>query len=69
MAALTLEAKRPWREAKQSPQSSAKVKNEWSYYSIPLNYFMATTGTILHGFQNYDVECDFIPREAASGAH
>jgi hypothetical protein len=48
--ALALEAKRPWREAKHSPQFSAKVKDECSYYAIPLHDCMASTGTVLQLF-------------------
>jgi hypothetical protein len=33
--ALSLEVKRPRREADYSPPSSAKVKNAWSYTSTP----------------------------------
>jgi hypothetical protein len=33
--AHTLGVKRPGREADNSPQSSAEVKNEWSYTSTP----------------------------------
>jgi hypothetical protein len=34
------EVKRPGREANHSPPSSAKIKNEWSYISIPTYVFM-----------------------------
>jgi hypothetical protein len=33
--AISLEVKRPGREADRSPPSSAKVKNAWSYTSTP----------------------------------
>jgi hypothetical protein len=33
--------KQPGCEVNNSPPSSAKVKNEWSYTSTPLNTFMA----------------------------
>jgi hypothetical protein len=39
--ALSLEIKRPVREADHSPQSSAEVNNAWSYTSIPPYVFMA----------------------------
>jgi len=38
---FTLGVKWPCREADHSPQSSAKVKNVWSYTSTPLYVFMA----------------------------
>jgi hypothetical protein len=39
--ALSLEVKRPGREADHSPPSSADVKNAWSYTSTPQYAFMA----------------------------
>jgi hypothetical protein len=39
-AALSLEVKRPRREADHSPPSSSEVQNVWSYTSTP-QYFMA----------------------------
>jgi hypothetical protein len=39
--ALSLRVKRPEREADHSPQSSAEVKNTWSYISTPPYVFMA----------------------------
>jgi hypothetical protein len=41
LGALSLGVKRPGREADRSPPSSAKVKNAWSYKSIPQYAFMA----------------------------
>jgi hypothetical protein len=38
--ALSLELKRPGREANHSPPSSTEVKNEWSYTSTPPYVFM-----------------------------
>jgi hypothetical protein len=38
--ALISEIKRPWREADHSSQSSAEIKNAWSYTSTPLYVFM-----------------------------
>jgi hypothetical protein len=38
---LSLGVKQPWREAHHSPQSSAEVKNAWSYNSTPQYAFMA----------------------------
>jgi hypothetical protein len=38
---LSLGAKRPGREADHSPQSSAEVKNAWSYNATPQYVFMA----------------------------
>jgi hypothetical protein len=38
---LSLEVKRPEREADHSAPSSAEVKNAWSYTSIPQYAFMA----------------------------
>jgi hypothetical protein len=38
------EVKRPGREVKHSPLSSANVKTEWSYTSTPLYAFMAWAG-------------------------
>jgi hypothetical protein len=42
---FTLEVKRPGREANQPPPSTAKVKNAWSYTSIPL---MRIHGVVLN---------------------
>jgi hypothetical protein len=39
--ALSLEVKRPVREADHSPPSSAEVKNAWGYTSTPQYVFMA----------------------------
>jgi hypothetical protein len=39
--ALSLEVKRPGREADHSLPSSAEVKNAWSYTSTPQYFFMA----------------------------
>jgi hypothetical protein len=39
--ALSLEVKRPGREADHSPPTSAEVKNAWSYTSTPKYAFMA----------------------------
>jgi hypothetical protein len=33
--------KRPWREADESPPSSAEVKNAWGFNSTPPYVFMA----------------------------
>jgi hypothetical protein len=38
---LSSEVKRPWSEADHSPQSSADVKNTWSYTSTPSYVCMA----------------------------
>jgi hypothetical protein len=38
---LSLEVKRPEREADNSPPSGAEVKNAWSYTSTPQYVFMA----------------------------
>jgi hypothetical protein len=35
LGAISLEVKRPGREANHSPPSTAKVKNEWGYTSTP----------------------------------
>jgi hypothetical protein len=40
--AVSLGVKRSGREADHSPPSSAKVKNAWSYTSIPQYVFMAS---------------------------
>jgi hypothetical protein len=39
--ALSLEVKRPGREADHSPQSSAEVTNAWSFTSTPRYVFVA----------------------------
>jgi hypothetical protein len=39
--ALTLEVKRPGREADHSPPSSAEVKNAWVYTTTPPYFFKA----------------------------
>jgi hypothetical protein len=53
--ALSLEVKRPGREADHSPSSSVKVKNAWLYTSTPQYAFMVwcsvkkkSTGMTLH---------------------
>jgi len=40
--------KRPGREVNHPPPSRAKVENEWSYTSTPLNAFMVQTGRNLY---------------------
>jgi hypothetical protein len=40
LEALSQGVKRPGREDDHSPTSSAKVKNGWSYTSMPINAFM-----------------------------
>jgi len=37
---ISIEVTRPGREASPSPQSSAEVRNTWSYTSIPQHVFM-----------------------------